>query len=126
VRFAFTASSLLHRFIAVVGVALVLALNLLAVWPEIHALIHGDELAPPTSNHGAGAVPHLASASGLHCDEDDCIVVKFAHGHGGLAVAPVFHSATALVLAATTSSFVEPLASPSAFLLPPGCGPPAV
>jgi hypothetical protein len=93
-----------HRVVAGIGVALVLALTVLAVCPSLHAWLHGEE----------------------HLDNDDgCAVVLFIHG-------ATVAAATAIVAAVTLRATADRLPAPAELLLgaprfqfPPGCGPPA-
>ena len=65
--------SLLRRLTAILGIALVVLLNLLAVWPEAHQYFHRAEHA---------AAEHSTSDHQPVGDDDDgCVVVLFAHGH---------------------------------------------
>jgi hypothetical protein len=62
--------SFLHRLTAVLGIALVLLLNVLAVSPELHAWVHDHSAADQTgADHDpVGSVDHV------------CAVTLFAHG----------------------------------------------
>lgn len=63
------AFSLRHRLTAVLGVALVLLLNVLAVSPQLHAWIHSE------NNPG-----HLAPSLPATDDDSLCPVTLFANG----------------------------------------------
>jgi hypothetical protein len=109
--------SLLIRFTAGAGGALVLLLGVLAACPAAHEWIHGHE-------------EHAANAPGSHHhdaenhDEDGCVVTLFAHG---VITATIF---AALIIAlfrlvAVTARPGEALClSAPPYLLPPLCGPP--
>jgi len=105
--------SALHRLIAVLGVAWVLALGVLAVRPDLHeALCH----------HQATAAGQQKNAE--HNGSDGCVVTQFAQGH--VLPAPVFLPFLAGVfrlVAHVSERTLEPVAF--AFALPPSCGPPA-
>ena len=125
-------SPLLQRLTALLGVALVLALNVLAVRPDLHAALHAAESAADSAHHGGGcshshkkAAPATPVAP-VTSDDHDCVVSAFAHGHADFGVAPLALPAVLLSQIATLSAHaaLEPRAP--AFLLPPGCGPPAV
>jgi len=94
---------LMRRLIAAGGVALVLALTVLAVSPALHAWLHGENQLDPN---------------------DDCAVVLFAHGLTPALAALVL---LGLVLRPRLEQPSAPdllfLVAPS-FDLPPGCGPP--
>ena len=65
--------SLLRRLTAILGIALVVLLNLLAVWPEAHQYFHQAERA---------AAEHSTSDHQPIGDDDDgCAVALFVHGH---------------------------------------------
>jgi hypothetical protein len=119
-----SACACLHRFTAVLGIALVMALNLLAVWPEAHAWLHGEsdeECHRAPTQSGAAFSP-----AGHETDEESCVVTQFAHGHSGLGVAPALLAAPLVVPSAACVATDSFSASAPAHLLPPGCGPPAV
>jgi hypothetical protein len=112
--------SLLTRFTAGAGVALVLLLNVLAASPEAHEWIHGHE---EHAAHGAsttGAHPHDTD----NPDDDGCVVTLFAHG---VVTATVFAALIVALfrLVAVTAPPGEALCLPAPhYLLPPLCGPP--
>lgn len=111
---------LAHRLTAVVGIALVLALNLLAVCPGTHAWFHALEKAPLCAHdHAPGGSPDHAVA-------DDCIVVQFAHGGGGLPLAPASVSPPLPVRFASPAIAGACGVRAPAHEFPPCCGPPAV
>lgn len=121
-RCPFNRLRLPHRFTAVLGVVLVLALNVLAVLPAAHAWLHQpttEATQPACKHHGCGSDSRAPA-------DDDCAVVKFAHGHGGLAVAALVVEARACVLVTVLGSGDDLAVPAPAFRLPPGCGPPAV
>lgn len=115
-----------HRFTAVLGIALVLALNLLAVWPEGHAWLHAAKVSCDEPAHAHGhSHDHAPGEDQDDAEDDDCVIVQFAAGTVGSTPAPLFVTAplfqplTSLALASAIG------AHPPAHLLPPGCGPPA-
>lgn len=112
-----------HRLTAVLGVALVLALNLLAVCPEAHAWLHGGQ-AGALDGEG-GPTIRAASAPPERAADDDCVVVKFSHGHGGFALTPVRPDLLSRLVVAVPAGGRALRAGPPAHLLPPGRGPPA-
>jgi len=70
-----------HRLVAMLGIALVLILNVLAVQPDLHeALCEHNK----TSTH-QGCSGH--SHSDNDTDSDACVVTQFAHGH--ILAAPI-------------------------------------
>jgi hypothetical protein len=93
----------LRRLVAAAGVAMVLALTVLAVSPTLHAWLHGEKQLDAN---------------------DDCAVVLFAHG-----LTPALAALVLLGLFLPSRRAVLPLpevlllVAPS-FDLPPGCGPP--
>lgn len=114
--------SLLHRVVAALGVALVLALNLLAVAPGAHALLHeGRQSDSQAACAHRGCAPDTPPP-----DDDNCVVVKFSQGHGGFAVTPFVVVAAAAPIVVALEAGPRLAVRPPAFLLPPGCGPPAV
>jgi hypothetical protein len=92
-----------RRLVAAAGVAVVLALTILAVSPTLHAWLHGEKQLDAN---------------------DDCAVVLFAHGLTPALAAIVL---LGLFLRQRAESLPLPelllLVAPS-FDLPPGCGPP--
>jgi hypothetical protein len=139
---AFHPSALPHRCLAVLAVALVLALDFLAVSPQAHAWLHGHAPAAAavgcTCPHDAprtvpapevGAAPHESSAALPGTDaptdaEAGCIVSLFSAGHTGVLLAPVILAGPQLFL---LGEIVVPPASrraATAHRFPPGCGPP--
>ena len=64
--------SLPSRLTAVLGIALVVLLNLLAVWPEAHQYFHQAERA--AAEHSTGDHQPVGD------DHDGCAVVLFARG----------------------------------------------
>jgi hypothetical protein len=122
-RFLRTTRRYRHRLTAVLGIALVLALNVLAVMPAAHAWLHGgdtDAPAAPCRHHGC------AHESPAPAEDDDCVVVKFAHGDGGLVTSSFVVEAHAHPLLAPFGLRHALPAPAPAYLLPPGCGPPAI
>ena len=125
--------SLLSRLTAVVGAALVLVLTILAVSPALHAWVHAEpaDSAPHTLCSHGHAHPahsdHLPVAPDHADDDAGCIVTLFAQGGSEIAVAPAILPSPRLAQIGDTlplSVFCAP--SAPAYLLPPGCGPPAV
>ena len=114
-----------HRLTAALSAALVLVLNLLAVWPEGHAWLHGHRDAPACACPHGGATPDAPAEPETESDHG-CIVSLFAQGKttwaGGspLAPSPALH-ATALNVPPAAPATQMPR-----FLRPPGCGPPFV
>lgn len=104
----------LHRLAALLGLACMLALELLAVRPDWHeAFCHHHEHA---AGHGCDDIP---------CDDDSagCVVTHFADGIW-FATGTVFLVTTALHQSQTVHCpGALPVISPD-LLLPPGCGPP--
>lgn len=108
--------SLLSRLTATLGIALVVLLNLLAVWPEAHQYFHQAEHVAAehsTSDH-----------SPVGDDDDGCVVVLFAHGHVlaalilfALLLIGLVRIGTILPERALTLAAVD-------YRLPQGCGPP--
>ena len=124
-----TPSLRVRRFTALLGVALVLMLNVLAVRPDLHAALHADSAIAGTGAHG-GKCTHHAAGDSAHApvtsSDHDCIVSAFAHGHADTGVDPLLLPAIAFVkLARIAPSLVFAAPAPE-FLLPPGCGPPLV
>ena len=125
--------SLATRFTAALGAALVLVLTILAVSPSLHAWVHAepaDSAAHAACSHGHAhhAHPTVPAPAPDSCDDDSgCIVNLFAQGGSGLVAAPALLPAPRLADLGTflsASDFCAP--SAPAYLLPPGCGPPAV
>lgn len=110
---------LLHRLTALLGVALVLALNLLAVRPDLHAALH-EEHGPKHSN--ACKHHHAPVESADH----DCAVNAFAHGHAETGVATVGIPFLALDPIGTLLPEQAVAVVAPDLRLPPGCGPPRV
>ena len=118
------------RFTAALGAALVLVLTILAVSPSLHAWVHAepaDSAAHAACSHGH-AHPTVPAPAPDSCDDDSgCIVNLFAQGGSELVAAPALLPAPRL---ADLGTFLSPsdFCAPSApaYLLPPGCGPPAV
>jgi hypothetical protein len=123
--------SLATRFTAVLGAALVLVLTILAVSPSLHAWVHAEpaDSAPHAKcSHGhAHHHHHDAPAPVSSDDEAGCVVNLFAQGGAELVAVPALLPAPRL---ADLGTFLSPSAfcapSAPAYLLPPGCGPPAV
>lgn len=117
--------SLLSRFTAVLGAALVLVLTILAVSPSLHAWVHAepaDSALHTKCSHGHHHHDAPASAD----DEAGCIVNLFSQGGSELVALPALLPAPRFAPAGDTlplSVFCAP--SAPAYLLPPGCGPPA-
>ena len=106
----------LHRGTAVLGIALVLALNVLAAAPAAHAWLH-EGASARACDHG----PAETADSG-----DDCVVAQFAREGGGGLAAWSFPAGPESRCDRTPA---PPAATPAPVrlrLLPPGCGPPAV
>ena len=117
---------LLHRLTALLGVALVLALNVLAVRPDLHAALHDAGLA---ESHGSASHGGTCSHGHKHTvpvtsDDHDCVVSAFAHGHADLGVIPAALPPVALTQIATLAAPAALAPQAAAFLLPPVCGPP--
>jgi hypothetical protein len=112
-----------HRLTAAVSAALVLVLNLLAVWPAGHAWLHGQPVLSECVCPHAAAKGDSPSGEGAESDHG-CIVSLFAQGatawFGGLVLAP----SPALDATATGATPTAPAAKAPRFLRPPGCGPP--
>ena len=125
--------SILTRLTAALGAALVLVLTILAVSPSLHAWVHAepaDSAAHAACSHGHAhhAHPTVPAPAPDSCDDDSgCIVNLFAQGGSELVAAPALLPAPRL---ADLGTFLSPSAfcapSAPAYLLPPGCGPPAV
>jgi hypothetical protein len=145
--------SLLTRFTAGAGVAIVLLLGVLASSPEAHEWIHGEHAANSANAGGSvvrllnvlGTSPearalilahgeHAAQSAAAGCThhhhdpanpgDDGCIVTLFAHG---VVTATVFAAITVALfrLATVTARPREALClSAPHYLLPPLCGPP--
>jgi len=109
----------LHRLVALLGVALVLTLNLLAVCPEAHRWLHSAE----KTAHAACGGNHDPGPSS---EDDRCAIVQFSQGVDSLGLAPVLLRAPALARFATLSFPAAFLAATPEHLLPLGCGPPSV
>jgi len=112
-----------HRLTAALSAALVLVLNLLAVWPDGHAWLHGHRVEP------ACACPHEKTEADAPAEPESesdhgCIVSLFAQGTTvcfgelGLAPSPATHAS------AMGAPPTAPAARAPRFLRPPGCGPP--
>lgn len=125
---------LLTRLTALAGSALVLLLTVLAASPQWHAFFHAAEHSARHAVPAASTCPsghdhhHGHPAPSLpHADDELCVITQFAHGASELAVAPSLLVAQPLARtgdALPLSVFCAP--SAPAYLLPPGCGPPAV
>ena len=125
--------SLATRFTAALGAALVLVLTILAVSPSLHAWVHAEPVdsAPhATCSHGHAHHSHtpVPAPAPDSCDDDSgCIVNLFAQGGSELVTAPAVLQAPRL---ADLGTFLSPSAfcapSAPAYILPHGCGPPAV
>ena len=125
--------SLATRLTAALGAALVLVLTILAVSPSLHAWVHAepaDSASHATCSHGHAHHSHAPAPAPApdSCDDDSgCIVNLFAQGGSELVTAPAVLQAPRL---ADLGTFLSPSAfcapSAPAYLLPPGCGPPAV
>jgi hypothetical protein len=114
----------LHRLTAWLGIALVLALNILAVRPDLHEALHATDQA--TSGHSHTCSHGHQHTAPVTSDDHDCVISTFAHGHADCAVAPLAVPTVAFtqVAAISAASFFIP--GETEFLLPPGCGPPLV
>jgi len=100
--------STLHRIVAMLGVALVLVLNVLAVSPRLHAWIHGHDgvcagSADPSS--AGDAAQHHHESEPVGDSDHQCAVTLFASG------VPVLLALCLLVLARSLAC---------CFLLPAG------
>ena len=94
----------LHRLVAAGGVALVLALTVLAVSPSLHAWLHGEK----------------------QLDADDgCAVVLFVQGVTAGLAAIVAVVGALRVLAEELPAPRQLLLGAPRFQFPPGCGPPS-
>jgi hypothetical protein len=111
--------SLLHRFTAGLGVALVLWMAWLAADPAAHHALHAQE------HDGCDHTHADADHGDAQADDHGCVIAKFAHGQVEALVAPVVCAAP-LMLEITGPLRADDVAhrSPS-HRLPPGCGPPA-
>ena len=112
-------SSLTRRFTALLGVALVLMLNVLAVTPEAHALVHQTEQAA----HAGHGCDHDQPADS---SEHDCVIVAFAQGHADFGLAPVAVPPLAGQRLGALRAYHQSRSRSLDLRLPPGCGPPAV
>lgn len=113
---SFLRHSLLHRIMAVAGVALVLILGILAVRPDWHEALCHHEPAEAVHDH-----EHEAAASGA----DTCVITQFAHGQvlALIALLLLFAGWVRVAAVGVPRSFVLVA---FANQLPPGRGPPAV
>ena len=113
---SFLRLSLLHRLMAVAGVALVLILGILAVRPDLHEALCHHETAGSVHDHD-----HAESATG----DETCVITQFAHGQvlALIALLLLFVSKVRIASVAAPRSFAF---VSFAYQLPPGCGPPAV
>ena len=121
------------RFTAALGAALVLVLTILAVSPSLHAWVHAepvDSAAHAACSHGHAHHTHTPAPAPAPdtCDDDSgCVVNLFAQGGSELVTAPALLPAPRL---ADLGTFLSPSAfcapSAPAYILPHGCGPPAV
>jgi hypothetical protein len=112
--------SLLIRFTAGMGVALVLLLGVLAACPAAHEWIHGHE-EPAAHSANTGCTHHHDAENP---DEDGCVVTLFAHG---VITATIFAALIVALfrLVAVPARQGEALClSAPQYLLPPLCGPP--
>jgi hypothetical protein len=99
-----TAIDPFRRFVAVLGVALVLALTVLAVCPPLHAWLHGEK----------------------QLDADDCCaVVLFAQGVTPTAAALIGIVVALRLLAEELPASPRPFLEAIRFQFPPCCGPPS-
>jgi hypothetical protein len=121
-----SASACLHRLTAVVGMALVLALNVLAVWPTGHTWLHRAEKKSSCSHPHAHEHAPARGEDDRDGEADDCVIVQFAQGGASFAAAPEFSPAPLTVRVATLATSRSFAAASPAHLLPPGCGPPSV
>lgn len=124
-----TPASLAHRLTALLGLALVVALNLLAARPDWHAALH-DEAGESSHRHARcphhGHGPAKTEPAPVSSDDHVCVISAFAHGQAAfdaasLAVPPVTLTEIATLAATIAAAPIAP-----EFFLPPGCGPPAV
>jgi hypothetical protein len=124
--FPASARACLHSLTAVLGIALVLALNVLAVWPTGHTWLHAVEkkISCPHS-HAHNDTP-TSEEDDRDAEADDCIIVKFAQGGASFTATPEFFLAPLTVRVATRAIPRSFAAASPAQLLPPGCGPPSV
>ena len=99
-----TALNSFRRLVAALGVALVLALTILAVSPSLHAWLHGEK----------------------ELDADDCCaVVLFVQGVTPALAALVAIVIALRVLAEELPAPPQPLLEALRFQVPPSCGPPS-
>ncbi len=115
---------LLHRCTAVLGIALVLALNVFAASPAAHAWLHAREPDCACGHHAAPAAAPIHSSDTPEAADHDCAVVQFARAGGDGFPGHVLFSAPALRCAGRLAA---PPAAPEFLrprLFPPGCGPP--
>lgn len=116
--------SLLHRLVAVMGVAIVLFLAVMSVRPDLH-----EELCQHAAK-AASACGHIHSPDADKPAQDNgadaCVISLFAHGHVLTALILVFLFALRVVRA-DAFTLVDFVALPApAYRLPHGCGPPLV
>lgn len=111
--------------IAWLGVMLVLALNLVASTPQLHAWLHPDQAA---DRHAECTHSQPVKSDATHSDSEDlgCVVTQFAHGKLGveLAVSLAVEARLEQLAGLENPAWVRP--TTPLHRLPPGCGPPAV
>lgn len=121
-------ASLWHRLTALLGLALVLALNLLAARPDWHAALHaaGDSGTAHAGcpHHGHGNAKAHPAPDSHAADDHGCVIELFAHGKAGFEAAPLAVTGVCAGALFTLSAGVVIAPRSSEHFLPPGCGPP--
>ena len=121
---------LLTRLTASATALVMLALTVFAASPVLHAWLHDHSSshaqATPCPHGHAHDAPARPAPAPADADDALCVVTQFSQGHAESATAPALLAvATRRVTATVTPlSFAAPCAPE--FVLPPGCGPPAV
>lgn len=120
-------AALWQRIVASGCLGLVLALNLLAASPNLHAWLHETQAATEHGDceHGHGEKQAPASQT-EHADDAACVITQFANGQVGAEAALTVVVSATLRETATLPDRTAPFSGRSHVLLPPGCGPPQV
>jgi len=121
----------LLRSVAIAMAAIMALVTLAAASPALHAWLHGHDdppghSAPGSSAHVGCKHSHGQPVPGPEAEEDHCIVKQLSQGKAHFASAPLLLQVSSRRVTAALSLAQGPAAREPAFLLPPGCGPPAV
>ncbi|MEY4688252.1 MAG: hypothetical protein RIR76_2275 [Verrucomicrobiota bacterium] len=121
----------LLRGVAIAMAAIMALVTVAAASPTLHAWLHAHDdppgnAAPGSSAHVGCKHSHGKPVPSPEAQEDLCIVKQLSQGKADFASAPLLLQVATRRVTATLSLPQGRAAREPAFILPPGCGPPAV